>query len=67
MTEEKTPEEKQKELDQKNDHRLDRFANYQAQRIKATGRNVPTHNVVKDKHGNLHWLNRKQRRAQGIK
>jgi len=45
-----------------NEKRLNKFSTYAAEYYK-DGMNKPNP-VVKDKEGNLHWLNRKERRAQ---
>ena len=61
--EEKTYLEKAEAKQDNIDKKLDQFATYQKMRAEAHGKNIPAP-IVKDKDGNIHWLNRKQRRAQ---
>lgn len=61
--ENETYEEKLKRIEAENNAKIDRYSKYQQAYATAHGRNMPAP-IVKDKEGQLHWLNRKQRRAQ---
>ena len=56
-------EELEKKLEQgrKNKERINEFAKYQAMRVASHKKNVAAP-IYKDKNGDLHWLNREQRR-----
>jgi hypothetical protein len=57
---------KEQELEQKNQAKIDRYANYQGQRVASHKKNMPAP-IIKDKEGNIRWLNRAQRRKAKIK